>query len=57
MSVLLHEPEPSLPGCLHEVTGWLGSEGTATFYACDACGSVVIVQASHRWVLRRTLPP
>lgn len=55
MSVLLEPPRPSSQGCVHPRTEFLGSEGTATFYRCPECGSVVILQRGHRWVLKAAM--
>lgn len=57
MSVLLHEPGPSPRECIHDRSVLLGSEGAATFYGCDVCGSVIIIQTGHRWILPRSPPP
>lgn len=57
MSVLLQQPEHSPRTCAHDAVEWLGSEGTAVFYICAVCGSVVIRQAGQGWALRRTTIP
>ncbi len=40
--------------CHHEEVEPLGSEGGAAFFRCVACGSIVIAQGSHRWIIRLT---
>lgn len=57
MSVVLHEAAPSPRECGHASLDLLGSEGSATFYQCSDCGSVVILAGGDCWILRSAMLP
>ncbi len=40
--------------CRHEDAEELGHDGAAGFIRCVTCGSVVIRQGGHRWIIRPT---
>ncbi len=40
--------------CRHEDLEELGHNAQAVFIRCVTCGSVVIVQGGHRWIIRPT---
>ena len=52
-SVLIEVPvDPNT--CGHDAVEELGHNRGAMFYRCDTCGSIVIVQRGHRWIIRPT---
>lgn len=52
-SILLEVPaDPK--ACLHESVEELGSDGGASFRRCATCGSIIIAQHGHRWIIRPT---
>jgi len=52
-SILIEVPVD--PGtCLHDSIEELGHDEGALFYRCTTCGSIVIAQRGHRWIIRPT---
>ncbi|HYM38938.1 MAG TPA: hypothetical protein VEY12_02170 [Thermoplasmata archaeon] len=54
MSSLLVEIPADPRICRHEGIEELGHDGDAIFYRCTGCGSIMIVQHGHRWIIRPT---
>ena len=54
MSSVLIEIPVDPKTCRHESIEDLGHETGAMFYRCAVCGSIVIVQRGHRWIIRPT---
>ncbi len=54
MSSILLEVPADPRTCRHEAAEELGHNGPAAFIRCATCGSIVIVQGSHRWIIRPT---
>lgn len=54
MSSILVEVPPDPQTCRHEDIEELGHDGPAVFLRCVACGSIVIAQGRHRWIIRPT---
>ncbi len=54
MSSLLVEVPADPRTCRHEAIEEIGRDGPAVFIRCDSCGSIVIEQGSHRWIIRPT---
>ncbi len=54
MSSMLVEVPTDPRTCHHEDVEELGHNAGAVFIRCVTCGSVVIVQGGHRWVIRPT---
>ncbi len=52
MSSVLVEVPTDPRTCRHPEVEALGHDGGAVFVRCVTCGSVVIVQGSHRWIIR-----
>jgi len=52
-SVLIEVPiDPK--ACRHDSIEGLGHDRGAAFYRCSDCGSIMIVQQGHRWIIRPT---
>ncbi len=54
MSSLVVEVPTDPQTCGHETVEEIGHDGPAVFIRCVACGSIVIVQGAHRWIIRPT---
>ena len=54
MSSILIEVPVDPQTCRHENIGEIGRDGKAVFYRCDACGSIIISDGPHRWIIRPT---
>ncbi len=54
MASLLVEVQTDPRTCRHQDVEELGHNAGAIFIRCIACGSVVIVQSGHRWIIRPT---
>ncbi len=54
MSSLVVEVPTDPRTCRHEDAEALGHNARAVFIRCNTCGSVVIVQGGHRWIIRPT---
>ena len=54
MSSLIVEKVIDPRACGHVEMEQLGNEGGAIFHLCVACGSIIIAQAAHRWIIRPT---
>lgn len=52
MSSILVEVPTDPRTCRHEDIEELGHDRGAAFLRCATCGSVVIVQGRHRWIIR-----
>jgi hypothetical protein len=37
--------------CPHPAASWLGADGDAQFYRCNACGEVLVIQRGRAWRL------
>lgn len=54
MSSILLEAPTDPRTCRHQAVEEMGRNGNAAFIRCVTCGSIVIVQGSHRWIIRPT---
>ncbi len=54
MASILEEVPADPRTCRHDAVEQLGHDGRATFIRCVSCGSIVIVQRGHRWIIRPT---
>ena len=54
MSSILVEVPTDPRTCRHQDHEQLGHDGQADFNRSSACGSIVIAQGSHRWLIRPT---
>lgn len=54
MSSLLVEVPADPRTCPHQDVEELGRDAGARFIRCTVCGSIVIVQGGHRWIIRPT---
>lgn len=54
MSSVLIEVPVDPKTCIHETVEELGHNRGAMFYRCTICGSIMIVQYGHRWIIRPT---
>ena len=54
MSSILLEVPTDPRTCVHETVEELGHDGLAVFIRCETCGSIMIVQGAHRWIIRPT---
>ena len=54
MSSILIEVPVDPAACRHETIEELGHNRGAMFYRCSECGSIVIAQRDHRWIIRPT---
>lgn len=54
MSSILIEVPVDPRTCLHETIEELGHDGGALFYRCPDCGSILIAEHGHRWIIRPT---
>ena len=54
MSSLLVEVPVDPRACRHQEFEPLGHSGEAAFSQCLDCGSILIVQGGHRWIIRPT---
>lgn len=54
MSSILVEAPADPRTCRHTHVEQLGHTAGAVFIHCAGCGSVVIVQGGHRWIIRPT---
>ncbi len=52
-SILIEVPVNPLT-CHHETMEELGRDGSAMFCRCAVCGSIVIGNRGHRWIIRPT---
>ncbi len=54
LSSVLIEERPDARTCRHVEVEQLGHDGSADFFRCVACGSIVIAKGPHRWIIRPT---
>lgn len=54
MSSILIEAPINPTTCRHETLEELGRDRGATYQRCPVCGSIVIAQRGHRWIIRPT---
>ncbi len=54
MSSVLVEVPVDPRACAHNRFEELGRDGGAAFFRCPVCGSILIRQRGHRWLIRPT---
>ena len=43
--------------CSHESREYIGTDATAHFYRCEACGTVIVIQGGVVWQIGPAPPP